>query len=217
MTRSPSDPRIKTRLAPRVPSEQARRELALAFLSDLTDHCRALEGVFLRLAVTPPIEGLRIHMPGLAPDAFMAQRGSALGDRLRHACEDLASSGFTRVVLVGADLPDMSAMRIEQAVTLLTFPGSAVIGPSGDGGCYLIGLRVAPGAVPDVFSDVRWDTPHSREDLTAACGRAGLRVQLLQPWNDVDTPADLDRLAARLRDAPSTAPRTAAVLQKLDL
>ena len=173
--------------------------------------------MFLRLAVTPPIEGLRVHSPGLSADAFIAQRGSGLGERIRHACEDLASSGFARVVLIGSDLPDLPVARIERAVALLALPGTAVIGPSDDGGCYLIGMRVVPGPVPDVFADVRWNTPHSCEDLTAACVRAGLEVQLLQPWNDVDTPADLDRLAARLRDAPDTAPHTAAVLQKLNL
>jgi rSAM/selenodomain-associated transferase 1 len=217
MTRSPSDPRIKLRLVPRVPSEQARRELALAFLDDIADRCEALPDVLMRLAVTPPVEGLRVHRPCLSAESIVAQRGSALGERLQHVCEDLAASGFGSIVLIGSDLPDLPVAHLEQAFALLREPQTAVVGPSDDGACYLIGLTVAPGAVPDVFSSVRWESPHSQDDLCRALARAGLTVKHIRPWNDVDTPHDLDQLAGRLRYAPDAAPHTAAVLRRLGL
>ena len=217
MTRSPSDPRIKLRLVPRVPSEQARRELALAFLDDLVDHCEGWPGVLLRVAVTPPIEGLRVHCPGLPPESIVPQRGSSLGERLQHVCEDLAASGFANVLLIGSDLPDLPRAHLEQAFAFLRDPQTAVVGPSDDGACYLIGLTVAPGAVPDVFTGVRWESPHSQDDLCRACARAGLTVKHVRPWNDVDTPQDLDLLSGRLRYAPDAAPHTAAVLRRLGL
>lgn len=217
MTRSPSDPRIKLRLVPSVPSEQARRELALAFLDDIAERCAALPDVLRRVAVTPPAEGLRVHRPGWPAESIVAQRGSALGERLQHVCEDLAASGFANIVLIGSDVPDLPVAHVEQALAFLREPRTAVVGPSDDGACYLIGLTVAPGDVPDVFSAVRWESPHSEDDLCRALARVGLTVKHVRPWNDVDTPHDLDQLAGRLRYAPGAAPHTAEVLRRLGL
>lgn len=219
MTRSPSDPRIKARLIPRIPSEEARSDLALAFLDDLMDRCRALPGVLLRLAVTPPVEGLRVHRPNLPADAFLPQRGGGLHERQRHVFEDLATSGFTHAVLIGSDLPDLPVDYLEQALVVLNESASTVVlGPSDDGGCYLIGLRLtAQGPVPDLFSGVRWESPHAQDDLNRACERIGLTVRWLPAWNDVDAPDDVDLLAGRLRYAPDAAPHTAGVMRRLGL
>ncbi len=218
MTRSTSDPRIKARLTPRVPAEDGRRDLALAFIDDLVDRAGALPNVRVRLAVTPPVEGLRVARPALPAETFVAQRGTSLAERQRHVFEDLAASGFRRVVVMGSDLPDLPIAYLEQAFASLGGAApTVVLGPAESGGCYLMGAAVAPGAVPDVFSNVRWESSHALEEVARACGQAGLEVVRLAPWNDVDAPADLDRLVSRLRDAPQSAPRTAAVLRKLRL
>src|ERR1700731_2255283 len=94
LTRSPSDPRTKTRLSARIPSDAGRRELVLAFLADLIGRGDGLPGVAVRLAVTAPVEGLRFARPSLPGDSLLAQRGATLEERLRHVLEDLAARGF---------------------------------------------------------------------------------------------------------------------------
>jgi glycosyltransferase A (GT-A) superfamily protein (DUF2064 family) len=218
MTRSTSDPRIKERLAPVVPSEEGRRNLALAFIDDLAERSRALPGVRLRVAVTPPVEGLRVDRPSLPADTFVVQRGASLGERQRHVFEDLAASGFDRVVMVASSVPDVPLDFLRQAFAALAGASPAmVVGPTGSGGCYLIGARVAYGAVPDLFTGVRWGTPHAIDDFAAACAGAGRELHRLDVCDAVVSPADLDLLATRLRFAPDTAKHTAEVLKELKL
>ena len=219
MTRSTSDPRLKAPLATRIPALRNRCELALGFIDDLADRCRALPDVSLRLAVTPPVAGLRVDRSGLAGETFLTQRGASLADRQRHVFEDLAASGFTRIVLIGANIPDVPLDHLRQAFDALVPDASVVaLGPTDVGGCYLIGMSVRPGSVlDDVFSPVRWNSPYAADDLTSAAARLGLSVRRLERWNRVDAPDDLDGLVTRLRHAPEAAPHTAAVLRKLGL
>jgi glycosyltransferase A (GT-A) superfamily protein (DUF2064 family) len=212
---STSDPRIYARLAGRIPSEEGRRDLALAFLDDLIDRCRALPGVALRLAVTPPAESLRLDRPLLPSNTFLPQRGTAVADRRRRVFDDLAASGFTRVVMIGGDAPDLPLEYLQQAFDALARdPAPVVLGPSPSGGCYLIGASV-PAGVPDVFSGVRWGTPFTIDDLSEMSMRLGLDVHRLDQWNDVTAPDDLQLLAARLHYAPDAAPHTSVMLRKL--
>jgi glycosyltransferase A (GT-A) superfamily protein (DUF2064 family) len=216
MTRSTSDPRIHAGVAPRLPAEQDRRDLALAFIDDLLDRAAGLPNVRVRLAVTPPAEALRVHRPSLPSDMFMAQRGTALAERQLNLLHDLAASGFDRVVLTAADLPDLPPGRLEQAFAALDAAAPvAVIGPTDSGACHLVGVNVVEGKVPDVFSGIRWATPFAADDAAAAADRAAVSVRRLDPWNTVATPEDLASLSDRLRYAPDTAPHTAAVLRRL--
>jgi glycosyltransferase A (GT-A) superfamily protein (DUF2064 family) len=214
-TQSTSDPRIQGRLASRIPSEEGRRDLALAFLDDLIDRCRGLPGVSLRLAVTPPVESLRLDRPLLPADTVVPQRGTAVADRRRHVFEDLAVSGFTQIVMIGADTPDLPLEYLQQAFEALAGdPASVVFGPSHSGGCYLIGASVG-GGVPDVFSGVRWGSPYTVDDLTRESSRLGLPIRRLDQWNEVNAPDDLQLLAGRLHYAPDAAPHTSVILRKL--
>ena len=218
MTRSTSDPRIKAGLEPRIPTATGRRDLALAFIDDLVERAAALPDVRVRLAVTPPVEGLRVARPALPGETFLAQRGRSLAERQRHVFQDLAASGFRRVVVMGSDLPDLPGDYLARAfATLGDSSSTVVLGPTESGGCYLMGATVAPGGVPDVFSNVSWQSAHAIDELARACLDAGLEVSRLDVWTDVDNPDDLDRLVARLRASPRSAPHTSAVLRKLRL
>ena len=95
---------------------------------------------------------------------------------------------------------------------------AVVLGPADDGGYYLIGLarprRADP--VPDLFSGIRWSSAWTRADTVAAARRCGLRVELLEPWRDIDDAADLAALRTALAgDGAGRAPATAAVLSTL--
>ncbi len=214
-SRSPSDPRIKARLLAGLPLETQRRELVLAFLDDLVERCQGIAGVSVRVAVTPPVEGLRMSRPQFGSDSVITQRGTSASDRQKNVVTDLTRLGFTTVVLMGSDVPDLPALVISQAITTVNADASSIaVGPTTDGGYYLLGLQVRPGDVPDLFSTTRWSTPHECADLCAAVEHAGRRVVRLEEWRDVDTPDDLAALSERLRQAPDTARHTAAILQQ---
>jgi hypothetical protein len=217
LTRSPSDPRLKARIAPVVPDSQQRLDLVLAFLDDLVERVSAVDGVALKVAVTPPLEGLRLARPWIAGNQLLLQRGTTFGDRLRNVISDLARAGFTRIILLGADVPDLPPAALDEAVRLTTDPAVVVTGPSDDGSFYLLGLTVQNHVVPELFADVRWGTPHMRDDLEAAAVAQGRTVSHTLNWPDVDTPEDVMALAVRLKSAPASAGHTFDVLRVLAL
>ena len=151
-------------------------------------------------------------------DELLSQRGADLGERERAAFVDLFAAGFRKVVMVGSDLPTLPADHIRQALEQVA-PGTAVLGPSEDGGYYLLALAApaTDAALPDLFSGIRWSTAAALEDTLAAARRAGLRVALVPRWRDVDDAAGLARLRDDL-EAPAgraRAPETARVLDEL--
>ncbi len=218
LTRSPSDPRLKARIAPVVPNSQQRLDLVLAFLDDLVERVGAVDGVTLKVAVTPPLEGLRLARPWIRWDQLLPQRGSTFGDRLRNVFVDLAKAGFTQIIVLGADVPDLPLAALDDAVRRVTAdPHAVVTGPSGDGSFYLLGLTIHSHVVPELFDKARWGTPHMLEDVEAAAVAHGLTVGRTIDWHDVDTPEDVRELADRVRIAPTTAKATAERLRELKL
>ena len=219
MARSPAGGTApKTRLADAVGREADRRRLYAAFLQDTIDGCRSVAEAALRVAYTPDGGAAGLGALGVRRDELLPQRGADLGARERAAFVDLFAAGFRKVVMVGSDLPTLPAGHIRQALEQVA-PGTAVLGPSEDGGYYLLALA-APATdapLPDLFSGIRWSTAAALEDTLAAARRAGLRVALVPRWRDVDDAAGLARLRADL-EAPAgreRAPATARVLDEL--
>jgi hypothetical protein len=97
------------------------------------------------------------------------------------------------VVLVGTDVPDIAPRHIAAAFKALG-TNDAVFGPAADGGYWLVGLR-RPG-IPDVFSGIRWSTPHTLTDTLAKLGPR-YRYALLGPLTDIDDADDLHRWQAQ--------------------
>lgn len=109
-----------------------------------------------------------------------------LGGRMQRALEAALDRGARQVVLVGTDVPDMSAGHIAQAFDALA-DADLVLGPSADGGYWLVGCR-RPVAV---FDEIDWGATQVLDQTLAAAKRLRLEVALLKPLSDVDTPADL--------------------------
>jgi rSAM/selenodomain-associated transferase 1 len=223
MARSPLGSRApKSRLAGILPDESDRRRLYAAFLKDVVSACGSIDGVHLHVAHTVDGGTAGFDAAGVTTDQLLPQRGASLGDRERGVFEDLFGRGFSPVVLVGSDLPTLPATRVEEAVTRLQIDQDRVVlGPSEDGGYYLIGLtRSTSGAVvPDLFSQVRWSTEWTYADTVAAAERCGLAVEALAPWYDIDDATRLERLRKDLATAAGAdrAPATRGVLERIGL
>ena len=219
MARSPAaGDAPKTRLADALPREGDRRRLYAAFLADTIAACRTLDGAVPRIAYTPDGGRAGLRELGAGDDELLPQRGTDLGARERGVFDDLFAAGFDTVVMIGSDLPTLPPAHVRGAIERVA-PRTVVLGPSDDGGYYLIALAAPPAGmpVPDLFSGIRWSTPSALDDTRAAAGRAGLTVTLAPGWHDVDDAADLARLRADLRDAATRAraPATAGVLDDL--
>lgn len=141
--------------------------------------------------------------PGLG---LVAQQGRDLGERLSRLLAGLVGRGHPGAIAVDSDSPTLPMEYVSEAAErLLRDEADAVLGPSEDGGYYLIGLR---GSQPALFRDIPWSTDRVFDLTQARARRLGLRVHVLPEWFDVDTDTDLRRLRAEPPAMPDLATRT---------
>ena len=203
MAKAPRAGEVKTRLCPPLAAEEAAA-LYRCFLLDKIDQVGALTGASAVIAYTPP-EGRRMFEE-LAPGFILIpQRGRDLGERLANSVGQLLSDGHRGALLLDSDTPTLPGQYLDQALALLMSPRTdVVLGPSEDGGYYLIGLRRLH---RELFEGMVWSTPTVLRETVHRAEVKGLTVALLPPWFDIDTAEDLDRLRASLRGTEGPVPR----------
>jgi hypothetical protein len=203
MAKAPEAGRVKTRLCPPLSPDDAA-ELYGCFLLDKISQVRGVAGAE-RMLVYAPAEAAAVF-EALAPGfTLLAQRGDDLTARLVAVCDELFRGGFDAAILIDSDTPTLPTERLERAVALMR--GGApdlVLGPSEDGGYYLIGLRRPH---PEIFEGMPWSTPAVLEETLRRARALGLSSAMLEAWYDVDTAADLLRLQAELADDSDGGPR----------
>ncbi|MGI8437885.1 MAG: TIGR04282 family arsenosugar biosynthesis glycosyltransferase [Chthoniobacterales bacterium] len=198
MTKAPRPGRVKTRLTPPLTPEEAAA-LNVCFLRDTTT-------AFAEVAKTGGVRGVGVYTPvgeenafaGILPNDFVlvAQRGDAFGERLIHAAEDLLTLGFDAFCLIDSDSPTVPARAYAQAVRWLAEPGDRmVIGPSDDGGYYLIGLKEQH---RELFTEIDWSTERVFSQTMERAREIGVKVEIIPTWYDVDDRATLQRLCNEL-------------------
>ena len=203
MTKAPRAGKVKTRLTPPLTPEEAS-ELNIRFLRDITSAIAVA-------AAGGRARGIGVYTPVGEEDAFegslpeecqlVAQRGEAFGDRLTFAMEDLLRLGFDSVCLINSDSPTVPSHVFVEAVEVISAPGDRmVLGPSDDGGYYLIGLKELHRRI---FADIDWSTERVFEQTLERAIELGLAVHLLPKWYDVDDRATLHRLCGELFDGKS--------------
>jgi rSAM/selenodomain-associated transferase 1 len=140
MAKAPQPGAVKTRLCPPLDAHHAAR-LYECFLRDKIEAVRSIDGTQPAIAYTP--SGAERLFRELAPDfKLFVQQGDDLGSRLANAFDRLFDEGYTGVVALDSDTPTLPAEIIGRAAGLLDAPGNdVVLGPTADGGYYLIGLR----------------------------------------------------------------------------
>jgi rSAM/selenodomain-associated transferase 1 len=182
--RDPILGKVKTRLSPFL-EEDVILKLYTCFLQDSLDNIRQVKNVDRFVGVAPSNEsGFFTGMLGSDIRMFV-QEGENLGDKMYGAIQDRFTEGYERVVIIGSDSPSLPVSYIHRAV------GSdkdMVLGPSTDGGYYLIGMR---GKVVEVFKDVTWGTETVLQETCEHLVQNGASLELLPVWYDVDTPEDL--------------------------
>lgn len=191
--------KVKTRLRPTLNEEECLR-LHLAMLQDTLDCCGSVAAETVLYLTTPS------HQPFPVPVRYQTQ--GDLGARMKNAFQENLGP-FESVVIVGTDAPALTPSILEEAFHA-TESHDLVLGPSEDGGYYLIGLKQI---ISDIFENIPWSTPSV---LPFTLDRmAQHSVHLLPRLYDIDLPQDLARLEADLNSGLiSGASNTREMLKK---
>jgi uncharacterized protein len=205
MAKAPKPGMVKTRLAPSLPLP-AVTALYRCLLDDTMELARSLGTV--EVAIMCP--GSDVHeLVGLVDDPVqvVAQKGEGLARGLTSVFAHFAV-GRQRVIAFNSDSPHLPASVLEAGFEILTSQ-DVVVGPTHDGGYYLIGAKANH---PTLFEGDGMGTRNALEALLARAWALELSVGFTSPFYDIDVADDLIQVAAELRLAPARAPRTAAWL-----
>jgi len=187
MAKNPECGDVKTRLSPEL-SRDERIALYTRLLDGTVARLKHVNGADTFIAYTPQDSGDffagRYGLPGFR------QEGEGLGQRLSNALENLLARGYMNAVAVGSDIPGLDSRIASRALASLR-DNDLAIGPSTDGGYYLIGISKPR---PELFIDIPWSTQDVLKATLERARLSGLSMEVLDILDDVDTPADLKRL-----------------------
>jgi rSAM/selenodomain-associated transferase 1 len=226
MAKASTPGRTKTRLVPPLTFEAAAA-LNTAFLQDIAENV-------LQAARHSEIAGYVAFAPRGSEDFFRSILPPAIGlidaclptfgDCLLHTAEYLLARGHQSSVVLNSDSPTLPTALLIEAAEALARPGErAVLGPSSDGGYYLLGIKTAHRRL---FEDIAWSTERVAEQTRERAREIKLDVHMLPVWYDVDDAGGLRQLHSdvrgprptkRLLDArePNFPVATAALIDRL--
>jgi uncharacterized protein len=214
MAKAPRPGHVKTRLQSVLAPDEAAK-LGAAFLCDITSN---LHEAARRAPIAPYVAyaplGQESRFDGLlAPGTRLVladgTEGAApgvegFGRSLLHAVRALLRMGYGAACVLNADSPTLPAGFLVQAAERLLAPGRrGVLGPADDGGYWLLGLQTPE---PLLFARIAWSTGLACAETQARAVEAGLPLEILPTWYDVDDRAALARLAAELTGAGPATP-----------
>jgi rSAM/selenodomain-associated transferase 1 len=195
MAKAPVAGQVKTRLLPALTPDEAA-ELSRALLVDQLNHLSGLNSADLYLAFAP--EDARAMMTELVPSRFrlFAQRGDDLGARMNGVFDWLRAKGHRNTILIGGDLPPVPLRNLAEAFRALEVAGERVVlGPSRDGGYYLVGMNRL---TPQIFESMAWSHDQVLAQTTTKLFALKIDFQLLPGWFDIDTIGDLRELKSHI-------------------
>jgi uncharacterized protein len=213
LTKAPQPGRSKTRLVPPLSTDEAA-DLARALLVDQLENLASYDGARLFIAFTP--EKTAGFFEGFITQGFTCfpQRGQSLGERMSYAFGHLFADAFQNIILIGSDLPALPLAFFDRAYGLLEKSAAdVVLGPSADGGYYLVGMNRLN---TTIFDGIGW----SRDDVLAQTiqklAGVGLKYELLPECYDIDTAHDLGRLQSERSRRDVLMKNTFALLNQLE-
>ncbi|HEY6368013.1 MAG TPA: TIGR04282 family arsenosugar biosynthesis glycosyltransferase [Candidatus Binatia bacterium] len=215
MAKAPLAGQVKTRLLPVLTAQEAA-ELSRSLLVDQLNQLQELDATDFYLAFAS--NEARSLMRELAPPCFclLPQQGDDLGARMAAVFAKFFQMGYKNIVLIGGDLPPVPLRYFTEAYAFLEGSNQRVVlGPSRDGGYYLVGCNQP---VPQIFHGMSWSHHHVLAQTRDKLARLQIDYHLLPPWFDIDTADDLRHLGSVL-DAvlEKRMPNTLALLRCLDL
>lgn len=179
--------KVKTRLAQEVGEEQALNvyHKLLIYTKEITKKLNCEKSVYY----SDRIDNNDLW-DNMIYDKHL-QQGQDTGERMQNALADAFAEGKNRVVIIGTDCIDMESYMIKEAFAVLE-SNDVVIGPSRQGGYYLLGMRKF---LPTLFEDKQWGTNDLLMDTILDLKKMNARYYLLKTLQDIDTLEDLDQMS----------------------
>ncbi|MCA3382517.1 MAG: TIGR04282 family arsenosugar biosynthesis glycosyltransferase [Roseomonas sp.] len=178
-------------------------QLSACFIRDVAETLAALPATLPRqcYALFSPAGTEAALRELLTPDwQLIPREADNVGQVLEASLKALLQAGHDSVIFMNSDSPSLPAILIEEAITALRADGDRVVlGPSLDGGYYLIGLK---GFHPALFRNMAWSTAAVFTETCARAAQMGLPVHVLHEWYDVDEAQDFHRLKAECGGQP---------------
>lgn len=196
LVKYPEKGKVKVRLAKQVGDEvvvQLYKNFVLDTLSTLDS-----SGISFILCFYPKVALMKFERWLGSRYEYIPQRGMNLGERLRNGFMDVFSTGFSRVIALASDSPDLpEKILLEACAALQTH--DAVIGPSLDGGYYLIGFQQNT-FFSDTFKGIRWSTKSVFNGTIDKLRKGKRSIHILPCWADIDTCEDLKNVAEKSKN-----------------
>ena len=211
MAKAPRPGTVKTRLAPEL-SPAAVTDFYCCLLDDTLALARSLSDVEVAI-MCPESDVNELALLASNEGDVVAQKGEGLAAGLTSVFAHFAKDHRRRIIAFNSDSPHLPPSILEQAFETLA-AHDVVVGPTHDGGYYLVGAKASH---PALFAIDGMGTSTALERLLLRAQSLALNVGFTDPFWDIDVADDLTRLAAELRTEPARAPRTAQWLKKWEL
>ncbi len=195
--KAPRAGQVKTRLTPPLTPRRAA-QLYKSFLLDAVALARAIPDTDVVILFVP-FAGSEARLRQVLPRGvrLLPQEGKGIGEGSAYGFRTLLGEGYEKVVLIGSDNPTLPPAYVREAFVALDC-ADLILGPVDDGGYYSIGMSKPH---LGVFERIAWSTELVSQQVQARAAELRLRVHLIPTWYDVDTVAELERVAAEvLRD-----------------
>ncbi len=209
--KAPETGQVKTRLAQKM-EPQLVAALYRYFVEDILSTLAGCDEP-IRIFFHPPEAGKSIGDWLGRFGACRAQAPGDLGIKMGRAFTDAFQEGYERVLLIGTDFPDLPPDIIREGFAMLA-ELDAVIGPTFDGGYYLIGLKPDT-YTEELFADIAWSTRSVLAETMLRFREKGLSVHHLPPWRDIDTYEDLLHFVAAMEKGGGRAAKTVRFLRRI--
>lgn len=183
----PEENMVKTRLARYIGARRAADISRLMAMDAVAEAAKTGRETVIAFSPDDRADAFREWLGGGL--LYEPQGDGDIGARMRRSFVSAFAGGVSSAVLVGSDIPDLSSTIIDRAFALLG-AHDAVLGPSADGGYYLIGFTRG-GFLPSVFEDIRWSTATVAERTMERLRASGRKYATLPGLRDIDTADDL--------------------------
>jgi len=194
--RYPHHDKVKTRLAKSIGGKLASDFYRLCVENVLEETGKLASGIKRYLFYSDGSDGHLVKRWVGSRFHFSPQVEGTLGDRIEHAFNTVFAEGSRKAIIVASDVPDLSVVIINKAIKELDYH-DIVIGPTYDGGYYLLGMKRSNA---ELFQGISWSTGEVYRGTLGNAAKLGLSVYHLPHLFDIDTVEDLNRWMTSIKN-----------------
>jgi hypothetical protein len=208
--KNPEEGMVKSRLASSI-GDTAALDLYRCFVKDMMEMLTGTGYPYIIYFHPPYARSTIVQWLG-DTHLLLPQTGDNLGERMKNAFFEVFSKGYQNAILIGSDSPDLPGWLMSEAFASL-HNHDAIIGPSLDGGYYLIGFR-ADTFLPEVFDRMPWSTQEVFTRTIDILQKEDFLIHILPQWRDIDTFDDLKALYVISRGSSFAGSATMRYIEK---